>query len=134
MRISNALARQLLSRMNQKHAEHAGLTSLQIHQARVFATFVYQQRIGISENQQRSTPETLEIGRGGVGPLHPSKKRLTECLVGSMAHKEWHLANVDPIDVARNIARLNPETTLVVVVLKTFTTAETMLNVQECRV
>ncbi|CAL8165631.1 unnamed protein product [Prunus armeniaca] len=38
--------------------------------------------------------------------LHPSKKRLTECLVEST------LANVDPIDVARNIAGLNLETTL----------------------
>ncbi|KAE8656042.1 Glucose-6-phosphate isomerase, cytosolic 1 [Hibiscus syriacus] len=43
------------------------------------------------------------------------------------------LANVDPIDVARNIAGLNPETTLVVVVSKTFTTAETMLNARTLR-
>ncbi|CAN1126924.1 Glucose-6-phosphate isomerase, cytosolic [Linum perenne] len=43
------------------------------------------------------------------------------------------LANVDPIDVARNIAGLNPETTLVVVVSKTFTTAETMLNARTIR-
>ncbi|OEL26217.1 Glucose-6-phosphate isomerase, cytosolic, partial [Dichanthelium oligosanthes] len=38
------------------------------------------------------------------------------------------LANVDPVDVARSIKDLDPETTLVVVVSKTFTTAETMLN------
>ncbi|CAL2226235.1 unnamed protein product [Prunus armeniaca] len=43
------------------------------------------------------------------------------------------LANVDPIDVARSIARLNPETTLIVVVSKTFTTAETMLNARTLR-
>lgn len=75
------------------------------------------------------------------------------------------LANVDPIDVARNITGLNPETTLgnlysfatlfmschscfhfvasfdklhllmlaVVVVSKTFTTAETMLNARTLR-
>ncbi|EXC07277.1 Glucose-6-phosphate isomerase, cytosolic 1 [Morus notabilis] len=43
------------------------------------------------------------------------------------------LANVDPIDVARNIAGLNPETSLVVVVSKTFTTAETMLNARTLR-
>ncbi|CAH1450244.1 unnamed protein product [Lactuca virosa] len=36
--------------------------------------------------------------------------------------------NLDPVDVARNITGLDPETTLVVVVSKTFTTAETMLN------
>lgn len=71
------------------------------------------------------------------------------------------LANVDPIDIAKNIAGLNPETTLgksiflhllsilrstalhliygkilpcvVVVVSKTFTTAETMLNARTLR-
>ncbi|KAL5976930.1 Glucose-6-phosphate isomerase, cytosolic 1 [Asimina triloba] len=43
------------------------------------------------------------------------------------------LANVDPIDVARSITGLNPETTLVVIVSKTFTTAETMLNARTLR-
>jgi glucose-6-phosphate isomerase len=38
------------------------------------------------------------------------------------------LANVDPVDVARALEGLDPEETLVVVVSKTFTTAETMLN------
>ncbi len=38
------------------------------------------------------------------------------------------LANVDPVDVARALHGLDPETTLCVVVSKTFTTAETMLN------
>ncbi|KAJ9567294.1 hypothetical protein OSB04_003260 [Centaurea solstitialis] len=49
------------------------------------------------------------------------------------------LANVDPVDVARNISGFDPETTLgditmfVVVVSKTFTTAETMLNARTLR-
>ena len=38
------------------------------------------------------------------------------------------LANVDPIDVARATEGLDPSTTLVIVISKTFTTAETMLN------
>uniref|UniRef100_A0A7S4WD97 Glucose-6-phosphate isomerase n=1 Tax=Alexandrium monilatum TaxID=311494 RepID=A0A7S4WD97_9DINO len=38
------------------------------------------------------------------------------------------LANVDPIDVKRALAGLSAETTLVIVISKTFTTAETMLN------
>eukprot|EP01071_Lankesteria_metandrocarpae_P011218 Lankesteria_metandrocarpae@DN5423_c0_g2_i1.p1 len=38
------------------------------------------------------------------------------------------LANVDPIDVQRATEGLNPEETLVVIISKTFTTAETMLN------
>eukprot|EP00955_Chlamydomonas_euryale_P040763 351801-Chlamydomonas_euryale.AAC.26 len=43
------------------------------------------------------------------------------------------LANVDPIDVARALKGINPEETLVVVVSKTFTTAETMLNARTVR-
>jgi len=38
------------------------------------------------------------------------------------------LANVDPVDVARALSGVNAEETLVVVVSKTFTTAETILN------
>lgn len=38
------------------------------------------------------------------------------------------MANVDPEDASRALSGLDPETTLVVVVSKTFTTAETMLN------
>ena len=43
------------------------------------------------------------------------------------------LANVDPVDVARALNGLRPETTLVVVISKTFTTAETMLNARTVR-
>lgn len=43
------------------------------------------------------------------------------------------LANVDPVDVERACANLDPEETLVVVVSKTFTTAETMLNARAMR-
>ena len=43
------------------------------------------------------------------------------------------LANVDPVDVKRATEKFNPEETLVVVVSKTFTTAETMLNARSLR-
>ena len=43
------------------------------------------------------------------------------------------LANVDPVDVARALNGLRQETTLVVIVSKTFTTAETMLNARTVR-
>lgn len=43
------------------------------------------------------------------------------------------LANVDPVDVARALNGLKQETTLVVVVSKTFTTSETMLNARTVR-
>ncbi|MCH5375776.1 MAG: glucose-6-phosphate isomerase, partial [Planctomycetes bacterium] len=43
------------------------------------------------------------------------------------------LANVDPIDVSRALNGLKPENTLVVIVSKTFTTAETILNAKTVR-
>ena len=43
------------------------------------------------------------------------------------------LANVDPIDFFRATEGLDPESTLFVIVSKTFTTAETMLNARTCR-
>ncbi len=43
------------------------------------------------------------------------------------------LANVDPVDVARALNSLDPATTMAIVVSKTFTTAETMLNARTVR-
>ncbi|KAL9397899.1 hypothetical protein Peur_012152 [Populus x canadensis] len=51
----------------------------------------------------------------------------------AVERQQRFLANIDPIDVARNIAGLKPETTLVVVVSKTFTKTKTMLNAQTLR-
>jgi glucose-6-phosphate isomerase len=43
------------------------------------------------------------------------------------------LANVDPIDFYRATEGLDVEETLFMIVSKTFTTAETMLNARTCR-
>lgn len=43
------------------------------------------------------------------------------------------LANVDPVAVRRALSGLDPRETLVVVISKTFTTAETMLNAKTVR-
>ena len=43
------------------------------------------------------------------------------------------LANVDPVGVTRAIEGLHPETTLAIVISKTFTTRETMLNARTIR-
>lgn len=51
-----------------------------------------------------------------------------EALQGAEGRTLRFLANVDPVDIARALSGLDPETTLVIVVSKTFTTAETMLN------
>ena len=73
----------------------------------------------------------LHIGIGGsdLGPrmvwraLRPLQTTLDVRFVG----------NVDPSDIAGAMAELDPETTLVVVVSKTFTTQETMANASAAR-
>ncbi|KAK1422241.1 hypothetical protein QVD17_25213 [Tagetes erecta] len=79
----------------------------------------------------------IAIGIGGsfLGPLFVHTALQTDPAASKSAggRQLRFLANVDPVDVARNISGLNPETTLVVVVSKTFTTAETMLNARTLR-
>lgn len=81
--------------------------------------------------------DVIAIGIGGsfLGPLfvHTALQTDPEAIESAKGRQLRFLANVDPIDVARNITGLNPETTLVVVVSKTFTTAETMLNARTLR-
>ena len=79
----------------------------------------------------------VAVGIGGsfLGPLfvHTSLRTCPEAAMGSRGRQLRFLANVDPVDVARSLNGLDPETTLVVVVSKTFTTAETMLNARTVR-
>eukprot|EP00850_Spirogloea_muscicola_P017527 SM000151S01515 [mRNA] locus=s151:358027:363970:+ [translate_table: standard] len=81
--------------------------------------------------------DVVAIGIGGsfLGPLFVHTALATEPSTLSAAEgRSLHfLSNVDPIDVANALHGLNQETTLVVVVSKTFTTAETMLNARTVR-
>ena len=74
----------------------------------------------------------VAIGIGGsfLGPEFVFEALKTEAVSASEATGRdlRFLANVDPVDVARATAGLDAESTLVIVVSKTFTTAETMLN------
>ncbi|KAK4342504.1 hypothetical protein RND71_038320 [Anisodus tanguticus] len=85
----------------------------------------------------KTLKDVVAIGIGGsfLGPLfvHTALQTEAEAIECARGRQLRFLANVDPIDVARNITGLNPETTLVVVVSKTFTTAETMLNARTLR-
>uniref|UniRef100_A0A0V0IIZ4 Glucose-6-phosphate isomerase n=1 Tax=Solanum chacoense TaxID=4108 RepID=A0A0V0IIZ4_SOLCH len=85
----------------------------------------------------KTLKDVVAVGIGGsfLGPLFVHTALQTEAEASECARGRQlrFLANVDPIDVARNITGLNPETTLVVVVSKTFTTAETMLNARTMR-
>jgi glucose-6-phosphate isomerase len=79
----------------------------------------------------------VSIGIGGsyLGPefVYEALRTDTEGSKSSANRILRFLANIDPIDVARQLNGLDPETTLVVVVSKTFTTAETMLNARTLR-
>lgn len=76
--------------------------------------------------------DVVAIGIGGsfLGPLfvHTALQSEPEAAESAKGRQLRFLANIDPVDAVRSISGLDPETTLVVVVSKTFTTAETMLN------
>uniref|UniRef100_A0A0D9ZDU4 Glucose-6-phosphate isomerase n=1 Tax=Oryza glumipatula TaxID=40148 RepID=A0A0D9ZDU4_9ORYZ len=80
----------------------------------------------------KALTNAVSVGIGGsfLGPLfvHAALRTDPEAAESAKGRQLRFLANVDPVDVARSIKDLDPETTLVVVVSKTFTTAETMLN------
>ena len=79
----------------------------------------------------------ISVGIGGsyLGPefLHEVLKTEAEGIHSSLGYDLRFLANVDPVDVERTCADLDPEETLIIVVSKTFTTAETMLNARTMR-
>ncbi|OQS03226.1 glucose-6-phosphate isomerase [Thraustotheca clavata] len=79
----------------------------------------------------------ISIGIGGsyLGPEYVFEALKHEKVAKAAAEGRTlrFLANVDPVDAARAVEGLNPEDTLVVVVSKTFTTAETMLNARTLR-
>jgi len=79
----------------------------------------------------------ISVGIGGsyLGPefLHEVLKTEPEGINSSLGYNLRFLANVDPVDVERTCADLDPEETLILIVSKTFTTAETMLNARAMR-
>jgi len=79
----------------------------------------------------------VAVGIGGsyLGPEFLFEALATDpvAAVASTGRTLKFLANVDPVDFIRATKGLDPETTLVVIVSKTFTTAETMLNARTMR-
>jgi len=85
----------------------------------------------------REIKNVVAIGIGGsfLGPLfvHNALRTDGQAAPNAEGRSLRFLANVDPVDVARALNGLDPEETLAVVVSKTFTTAETMLNARTVR-
>ena len=79
----------------------------------------------------------ISVGIGGsyLGPefLHECLKTEPEGINSALGYNLRFLANVDPVDIERTCADLDPEETLIIVISKTFTTAETMLNARTMR-
>ncbi len=79
----------------------------------------------------------VSVGIGGsyLGPefLHECLKTEPEGVNTALGYTLRFLSNVDPVDVERTCSELDPEETLVVIISKTFTTAETMLNARTMR-
>lgn len=89
-------------------------------------TFADQVRVGRYRGQGGQITDVINIGIGGsdLGPA-----------MGALALAPYHdgprvqfVSNVDGADIADALKGLNPETTLVIVASKTFTTIETMTN------
>mmetsp|Transcript_5245 Transcript_5245/g.9630 ORF Transcript_5245/g.9630 Transcript_5245/m.9630 type:complete len:466 (+) Transcript_5245:455-1852(+) len=80
---------------------------------------------------------TLCIGIGGsyLGPEFVAEALRTEPNAAAQAtnRRLRFLANVDPVDFIRATSDLDPEETLVVIISKTFTTAETMMNARKVK-
>ena len=85
----------------------------------------------------KTLTDVVAIGIGGsyLGPEFVFEALRTDpaCAKAAEGRRLRFLANIDPIDVTRALDDLDPETTLVVVISKTFTTAETMLNARTLR-
>jgi glucose-6-phosphate isomerase len=85
----------------------------------------------------KTLTDVVAIGIGGsyLGPEFVYEALRTDPAAAKAAkgRRLRFLANVDPIDVTRALDGLDPATTLVVVISKTFTTAETMLNAKTVR-
>lgn len=81
--------------------------------------------------------DVLAIGIGGsyLGPEFVAEALATDpdAAAAAAGRRLRFLANVDPIDVTRALRDLDPATTLVVIVSKTFTTAETIRNARTVR-
>ncbi|GMI12590.1 hypothetical protein TrLO_g13002 [Triparma laevis f. longispina] len=79
----------------------------------------------------------VSVGIGGsyLGPefLHECLKTEPEGVNAALGYTLRFLSNVDPVDVERTCSELDPEETLIIIVSKTFTTAETMLNARTMR-
>lgn len=80
----------------------------------------------------KAITDVVNIGIGGsdLGPVMVCRALAHYAKPGLQVH---FVSNVDGSHLAETVARLNPETTLFLIVSKTFTTQETMANAESAR-
>eukprot|EP00181_Compsopogon_caeruleus_P005846 CAMPEP_0184683010 /NCGR_PEP_ID=MMETSP0312-20130426/9590_1 /TAXON_ID=31354 /ORGANISM="Compsopogon coeruleus, Strain SAG 36.94" /LENGTH=620 /DNA_ID=CAMNT_0027135039 /DNA_START=110 /DNA_END=1972 /DNA_ORIENTATION=+ len=106
-----------------------------LDQIRAFSEEVREgQRLG-STGQPLVDVVAIGIGGSFLGPaaVHTALETFPPAQVAASGRRLRFLANIDPEDVSRALSGLKAETTLVIVISKTFTTAETMLNARTVR-
>ncbi|MGB0660059.1 MAG: glucose-6-phosphate isomerase [Mangrovicoccus sp.] len=93
--------------------------------------FAEEVRSGAFTGQGGAITDIVNIGIGGsdLGP-NMASIALTPFSEGPKVH---YVSNVDGAQIAETLEELNPETTLVIVASKTFTTIETMTNAQTAK-
>lgn len=81
-------------------------------------------------NKELTTVIAIGIGGSYLGPefVYEALRTDATCKASAAGRQLKFLANVDPIDAARVLDGCDAESTLVIIVSKTFTTAETMMN------
>ena len=85
--------------------------------------------VGVS-GKRIQTVVSIGIGGSDLGPvmIYEALKPYADAGISVR-----YVSNIDPNDMAEKVKGLDPETTLVVIVSKTFTTLETMTNAREAR-
>lgn len=101
-----------------------------IDQINEFATRVRSGAWKGATGKNLTTVVCIGIGGSFLGPEFVFEALRTDPTAAPAAKGRTlkFLANVDPVDVSRALDGCDPESTLVIIVSKTFTTAETMLN------
>ncbi len=89
----------------------------------------------ISGNHKGFTGKSItDIVNIGIGGSHLGPEMVTEALQFYRNHLKIHfIANIDGDDVAEKLNKLNPETTVFIIVSKSFTTQETLANASVVR-
>lgn len=84
---------------------------------------------GIS-NKRIKTVVSIGIGGSDLGPVMVYEALKPYANAGISCR---YVSNIDPVDMAEKLVGLDPETTLVIVVSKTFTTLETLTNARTAK-